>query len=106
MVDPTASGGSAVALSGVGSVSATVTLPETTVLTVRVRSSEGAPDMTVLIDGKAVTTLLVEARSYSDYKFAGDRCRFARDQHHVFHVDNPKHALHRQGDHGGRTDRR
>lgn len=71
VVDPTASGGSAVALSGVGSVSATVTLPETTVLTVRVRSSEGAPDMTVLIDGKAVTTLLVEARSYSDYKFAG-----------------------------------
>ena len=71
VVDPTASGGSAVALSGVGSVSTMVTLPETTVLTVRVRSSEGAPDMTVLIDGKAVTTLLVEARSYSDYKFAG-----------------------------------
>lgn len=71
VVDPSASGGSAVALSGVSTVSTTVTLPDTTVLTVRVRSSEGAPDMTVLIDGTAVTTLLVEARSYSDYKFAG-----------------------------------
>lgn len=71
VVDPTASGGSAVALSGVGAITATVALPDTTVLTVRVRASEGAPDMTVMIDGTAVTTLLVEARSYSDYKFAG-----------------------------------
>lgn len=71
VVDSRASGGSAIALDGVGAISTTVTLPDTTVLTVRVRASEGAPNMTVMIDGETVTTLLVEARSYSDYKFAG-----------------------------------
>ena len=69
--DREASSSYALALSGSGTASTTVALAESTALTIRVKSSEGAPDMTLSIDGETVTTLLVESRSYADYMFAG-----------------------------------
>ena len=69
--DRKASSSYALALSGSGTASTTVALAESTALTIRVKSSQGAPDMTLSIDGETVTTLLVEARSYADYMFAG-----------------------------------
>ncbi len=71
VADSNASGGYALALSGPATASTTVALPESSVLTVRVMSGAGAPDMTVAIDGVPVTTVLVESASYSDYRFAG-----------------------------------
>jgi VCBS repeat-containing protein len=71
VVDSNASAGYALALSGPATASTTLTLPESSVLTIRVMSGAGAPDMTVAIDGVPITTVLVESASYSDFKFAG-----------------------------------
>ncbi len=69
--DNKASGRSAIALVGSGSVSTTVTIPASTALTIRARTSSGAPNMTVSIDGVPITTVVVSSTSYSDYTFAG-----------------------------------
>lgn len=71
VTDRNASGGYAIALSGAGKATATVTLPAGSALTLRLRSAAGAPDMTVSVDGVPYTTLLVEAPSYADCIFAG-----------------------------------
>ncbi len=71
VADKNASGGYAVALSGTGQVSTTLTLPDAVGLTLRLRTTSGAPNMTLSIDGNAYTTLLVNSTSYSDYTFAG-----------------------------------
>lgn len=71
VADKNASGGYAVALSGSGQVSTTLTLPEAVGLTLRLRTTSGAPNMTLSIDGNAYTTLMVNSTSYSDYTFAG-----------------------------------
>ncbi len=69
--DRRASGRYALAISGSGQASTTITLPEMSALTLRLRSAAGAPDMTLSIDGVPYTTLLVNNTSYSDYTFAG-----------------------------------
>lgn len=71
VADRWASSGYVVALSGSGTVSAKVTLPASSALTFRVRSTAGAPNMTVAVDGVVVTTVLVNTTSYTDYTFAG-----------------------------------
>ena len=69
--DSTASGRSAMAFVSSGSVSTTVTIAKSTALTIRARASAGAPNMTVAIDGKPITTVVVGSTSYGDYTFAG-----------------------------------
>jgi beta-glucanase (GH16 family) len=69
--DSTASGRSAMAFVGSGSVSTTVTIVKSTALTIRARAGAGAPNMTVAIDGKPITTVVVGSTSYGDYTFAG-----------------------------------
>lgn len=69
--DRNASGGYAIALTGAGQVSATLTLPEAAGLTLRLRTAAGAPNMTLSVDGVPYTTLLVIPTSYSDFVFAG-----------------------------------
>jgi beta-glucanase (GH16 family) len=69
--DKSASAGYAVVLSGKGSASTTLTLPEATALTLRVRAASGAPNMTLSIDGVPYTTLMINSSSYADYTFAG-----------------------------------
>lgn len=71
VADKNASGGYAIALTGSGQVSTTLTLPEAVGLTLRLRTAAGAPNMTLSIDGVAYTTLLVNTTSYSNYTFAG-----------------------------------
>jgi hypothetical protein len=69
--DSKASAKSAMAVVGSGSVSATVTIPTSSALTIRARKSWGAPNMTVAIDGVPITTVVVNSTSYADYTFAG-----------------------------------
>lgn len=70
--DKSASAGYAVVLSGKGTASTTLTLPDAAALTLRVKAAAGAPNMTLSIDGVAYTTLMVVNTSgYSDYTFAG-----------------------------------
>ena len=69
--DRNASGRSALALSGPGTASTTVTVPVSTALTIRAKAGAGSPNMTVSIDGVAVTTVVVSSTSYQDYTFAG-----------------------------------
>lgn len=71
VTDRNASGGYAIVFSGAGQATAAVNLPAASALTLRLRSAAGAPNMTLSIDGVPYTTLLVEARSYTDYTFAG-----------------------------------
>ena len=70
--DSGASGGSALAISGGATASATVTVPTaTTGLVIRAKTSAGAPTMTLAIDGVAVTTLMVTSTGWTDFTFAG-----------------------------------
>lgn len=71
VADRNASGGYAIALTGIGQASTTMTLPEAVGVTLRLRTGAGAPNMTLSIDGVPYTTLLVTSTSYSDYIFAG-----------------------------------
>lgn len=69
--DSKASGGYALVLSGLGTMSTTINIPDSAVLKLRLRAAAGAPDMTLSIDGIPYTTLLVTSTSYTDYTFAG-----------------------------------
>lgn len=69
--DSKASGRSGMAIAGSGSVSTTVTIPTSSALTIRAKTSSGAPNMTVAIDGVPITTVVVKSTSYTDYTFAG-----------------------------------
>lgn len=69
--DKAASGKSAVAFSGRGSATATVTIAESTAVTVTAKAANGTPDLTLSIDGVKVTTILVDSSSYATYTFAG-----------------------------------
>ena len=72
VTDRSASGGSALAITGNATASATLTIPSsTTGLVIRAKVSAGAPNMTVAIDGEPVTTLLVTPTGYTDFTFAG-----------------------------------
>ena len=67
--DSTASGGSALLMSSKGTASATVSLPTSSQLVIRAKGDQynGAPSMTVSLDGKAVATVNVSATSWTDY---------------------------------------
>ena len=69
--DRNASGRSALALTGSGTASTTVSVPASTALTIRARASSGSPNMTLSIDGTPITTVVVSSTSYQDYTFAG-----------------------------------
>lgn len=69
--DKNASSGYVLALKGSGTASTTMTLPAQTALTLRVKTSAGAPNMTLSVDGVPYTTLLVNSTAYTDYTFAG-----------------------------------
>lgn len=69
--DRTASGGYALAITGSGIASATITLPASTGLTIRARASAGTPNMTLAIDGVPVTTVVVKSTSWTDYTMTG-----------------------------------
>jgi hypothetical protein len=70
--DRNASGGSALAITGSATASTTVTVPTaTTGLVIRAKTNAGAPNMTVAIDGVAVTTLKVTSTGWTDFTFAG-----------------------------------
>lgn len=69
--DNKASGRYALVLSGVGTISTTISLPDSAVLKLRLKAASGAPDMTLSIDGIPYTTLMVTSTSYTDYTFAG-----------------------------------
>ena len=69
--DKSASSGSALAITGNVTASATVSIPTgTTGLIIRAKST-GGPNMTLAVDGVAVTTLMVVASGYTDFTFAG-----------------------------------
>lgn len=70
--DRTASSGSALAITGTSTVSATINVPTaTTGLVIRAKASTGAPNLTLAIDGVAVTTLMVPNTGWADLTFAG-----------------------------------
>ncbi len=70
--DRNASNGSALAITGNATASATVNVPTaTTGLVIRAKTSAGAPNMTLAIDGVAVTTLMVTSTGWTDFTFAG-----------------------------------
>ncbi len=70
--DRNASGGSALAITDSATASTTVTVSSaTTGLVIRAKTNAGAPDMTVAIDGVAVTTLKVTSTRWTDFTFAG-----------------------------------
>lgn len=71
--DSTASGGSALALTDNGTASATVALAASNGLVIRAKASlsSGPPNLSLAIDGVAVTTIMVGATSWSNYAFAG-----------------------------------
>ena len=69
--DSKASSRSAVAIVGNATVTTTVTIPASTALTIRARTTSGAPNLTVSIDGVPITTVAVTSTSYADYAFAG-----------------------------------
>jgi beta-glucanase (GH16 family) len=73
VTDTTASGGSALALTSNGTASAAVTLPLSSGLIIRAKASlcSGGPNMTVSIDGTAITTVFVNSTTWSDYTFTG-----------------------------------
>lgn len=71
VLDGAASGGYALALSGSGAASTTVTLSASSALTIRAKTNSGSPNMTLLIDGVPVTTVVVSSTSWADYTFAG-----------------------------------
>jgi hypothetical protein len=70
--DRNASGRSALAITGSATASTTVTVPTaTTGLVIRAKTNAGAPNMTLSIDGVAVTTLKVTSTGWTDFTFAG-----------------------------------
>ena len=71
VADGAASGGSALALTGSATASTTVDLAAATGVTIRARTSSGAPNMTLLLDGVPVTTVVVRSTAWSDYTIAG-----------------------------------
>ena len=69
--DKNASSGSALAITGNVTASTTVNIPTgTTGLIIRAKST-GGPNMTLAVDGVAVTTLMVVSSGYTDFTFAG-----------------------------------
>src|SRR3954454_9693606 len=71
--DSTASGGLSVALSGKGSLAATVTAPSpVTGVTVRAKGDQclGAPVLAVRLDGTTVATFTVTSTSWANYSAA------------------------------------
>ena len=71
--DRRASGGSAVAITGSGAASATVNVPTaTTGLVIRAKVSGGSPNMTLSLDGVAVTTVVVSSTGWTDYTITGN----------------------------------
>ena len=72
LYDRRASGGAALAITGSGTATTTLTVPTaTTGLVIRAKVSGGAPNMTLAIDGVAVTTLMVSSKGWTDFAFAG-----------------------------------
>lgn len=69
--DGTASGGRALELSGSGTASIVVTLSASTALTIRAKTNAGSTDMTLMVDGVEVTTVVVSSTSWADYTIAG-----------------------------------
>ena len=70
--DTNASNGSALAITGIGTATATVNVPAaTTGLVIRAKTVAGAPKMTLSVDGVAVTTLMVVSTGWTDFTFAG-----------------------------------
>ncbi|WP_231748780.1 family 16 glycosylhydrolase [Mycobacterium sp. M26] len=71
--DANASGGAALALTDNGTASATVALAASNGLVIRAKASlsSGPPNLALAIDGVAVTTIMVNATSWSNYTFAG-----------------------------------
>lgn len=70
--DNTASGKKALKLSTNATATATVTLPEFTSVVIRAKGDQynGAPIMTVSVDGKLVSTTQVSATAWTDYTIA------------------------------------
>ena len=69
--DRNASSGSAVALTGVATVTKTVNLPASTGLTISAKTNSGSPNMTLSLDGQAVTTVVVKSTGWSTYTITG-----------------------------------
>lgn len=67
--DAAASGGSAVVLNKNSSISFTTSLPEFTSLTIRAKGDQyrGAPTMRVSVNGQVVSTVAVDATTWTDY---------------------------------------
>lgn len=69
--DRKASGGYAIQMTGAGTVSTTVNLPASTGLTIRAKASAGSPNVTLSLDGQAVTTVVVSSNNWADYTITG-----------------------------------
>ncbi|WP_313674386.1 family 16 glycosylhydrolase [Mycolicibacterium sp.] len=70
--DRSASGGYALKLTAGGTATRTVTLPASTALTIRARTSSGAsPNLTLTVDGVPVTTVVVRSTSWTNYTITG-----------------------------------
>lgn len=71
ITDRVASGGSALTLTGAATASATVNLPASTGVTIRAKTNAGSPNMTLSLDGKPVTTVVVRSTGWTDYTITG-----------------------------------
>jgi beta-glucanase (GH16 family) len=70
--DRSASGGYALKLTAGGTATRAVTLPASTALTIRARTSSGAsPNLTLTVDGVPVTTVVVRSTSWTNYTITG-----------------------------------